>query len=364
MCATRARPRAGTLPGAREIPLAGAHDSLDGLDPAAAVVVYCASGYRSPRRRQRAALRPGSPMSPTFSAGTRPGRAPGCPSPPAARRAPADVPEVGAARRQDAGRRRGAAPRRSRARRVAGAVTRPTPCCCRWVRFGPATTSCRATGEIVVVCRSGGRSAAVTESLRAWGSTPSTSPVGCAPGRPPACRSCTPTPTPSGLVVHRDPPAQLRDVAPRADRWCGDAQRPLLRSQPLRHPVARPGDVAARCRRSRRAAAAAEPARPAERCRRDSRGRHARVRRQRPLDVRSAGRRRTVAARRGEHRRVDRRAAGRGPRPGRAPPATPWRSCSAAPTAATSRARRTRSGSSAACRSTTHDIGEVLSPTR
>ena len=37
----------GTLPGAREIPLAVLTDSLDALDPARPVVVYCASGYRS-----------------------------------------------------------------------------------------------------------------------------------------------------------------------------------------------------------------------------------------------------------------------------------------------------------------------------
>lgn len=37
----------GTLPGAREIPLAVLVDSLDGLDRAHPVVTYCASGYRS-----------------------------------------------------------------------------------------------------------------------------------------------------------------------------------------------------------------------------------------------------------------------------------------------------------------------------
>ncbi len=37
----------GTIPGAREIPLPALRDSLAGLDRAAPVVVYCASGYRS-----------------------------------------------------------------------------------------------------------------------------------------------------------------------------------------------------------------------------------------------------------------------------------------------------------------------------
>ena len=38
----------GTLPGARVIPFAALVASLADLDAAAAVVVYCASGYRSP----------------------------------------------------------------------------------------------------------------------------------------------------------------------------------------------------------------------------------------------------------------------------------------------------------------------------
>ena len=38
---------AGTLPEAREIPLAVLADSVAGLDPAASTLVYCASGYRS-----------------------------------------------------------------------------------------------------------------------------------------------------------------------------------------------------------------------------------------------------------------------------------------------------------------------------
>jgi rhodanese-related sulfurtransferase len=38
---------AGTLPGAREIPLAVLTDSLAGLDPGSPVVTYCAGGYRS-----------------------------------------------------------------------------------------------------------------------------------------------------------------------------------------------------------------------------------------------------------------------------------------------------------------------------
>ncbi len=37
----------GTLPGAREIPLPVLGDSIPGLDPSSPIVVYCASGYRS-----------------------------------------------------------------------------------------------------------------------------------------------------------------------------------------------------------------------------------------------------------------------------------------------------------------------------
>ncbi|HZS22812.1 MAG TPA: rhodanese-like domain-containing protein, partial [Pseudonocardiaceae bacterium] len=38
---------AGTLPGARHIPLAALVERMGELDPAAPTVVYCASGYRS-----------------------------------------------------------------------------------------------------------------------------------------------------------------------------------------------------------------------------------------------------------------------------------------------------------------------------
>ena len=79
---------------------------------------------------------------------------------------------------------------------------------------------------------------------------------------------------------------------------------------------------------ARRAPAAADAARPAEHAIADAGG-DARVRRQRPLDVRAEGRRRAVAARRGEHRGVDGRAARRGARPGRGHGPTPSRSSSA-----------------------------------
>ena len=67
----------GTLPRAREIPLAMLTALLDGLDRSAPVLVYCASGYRSQIAAsvlQRAASR----TCRTCSAVTGPGRARDC----------------------------------------------------------------------------------------------------------------------------------------------------------------------------------------------------------------------------------------------------------------------------------------------
>ena len=66
----------------------------------------------------------------------------------------------------------------------------------------------------------------------------------------------------AGLVVHRSASAELRDVDPRADGGCRDAQRAFLRAQPLSDPDARPVDLAARGWRSCRSAVEPEPARP------------------------------------------------------------------------------------------------------
>ena len=56
----------------------------------------------------------------------------------------------------------------------------------------------------MVVCRSGGRSAAVTDSLRAWGFDAVNLSGGCAPGPPPVSRSL-PLPTPASSCIGTDP---------------------------------------------------------------------------------------------------------------------------------------------------------------
>ena len=127
----------------------------------------------------------------------------------------------------------------------------------------------------------------------------------------------------AGLVVHRVDPLNCETSIPAL---IGGVVMPNARFYVRNHfatPTLDADDLAAGGRRSRRASVELEPARSAEHAVADA-GRHARVRRQRSLDVQPAGRRRAVAPRRGEHRGVDRRAAGRGARPrrpttGRAP---------------------------------------------
>ena len=118
------------------------------------------------------------------------------------------------------------------------------------------------------------------------GSTRSTSPEGCAPGRPRVCRSSTDR-RDAGLVVHRADPLNCETSIPAL---IGGVVMPNARFYVRNHfetPTLDADDLAAGGRRSRRAPAAAEPARPAEHALPDA-GRDARVRGQRPLHVRSA----------------------------------------------------------------------------
>ncbi len=66
------------------------------------------------------------------------------------------------------------------------------------------------------------------------------------------------------LVVQPRTPAQLRDLDPGAARRCRDAERALLRPQPLPDPEPRPGRAPAVGRRSCRPAAQPEPSRPSQ----------------------------------------------------------------------------------------------------
>ena len=236
----------GTLPGAREIPLATLTDALAGLDRANPVVVYCASGYRS--MVAASVLRSvgfadvsdllggyaawegaGLPTSTRRAAGharhDAPGQRPGRPSP---------------------GRRGRPPPRRAGTRRMGGGA-RPSG---RADADGPGPgTSGRAARRppdrrgVPLRWPIGGRDRVASRvgfrrrQPRRWDVR-----VG---GRGAACRPRSQRPgsggrLPPGRRRSRRPPrppAELRDVDRRSDRRRRDAQRPVLRTEPLRDPV-------------------------------------------------------------------------------------------------------------------------------
>lgn len=157
----------GTLVGAREIPLVVLTVSLASLDRDAAVVTYCASGYRSQIAAsvlREAGFADVSDLLGGFGAWEAAGL-------PVAREggpAPPEVPEVGA--------------RAARTMVDDGAVLLDVREPDEWQTGHAPGATLLAMGQvlgrrdeldpgrrIVVVCRSGGRSAAVTQSLRAWG---------------------------------------------------------------------------------------------------------------------------------------------------------------------------------------------------
>jgi DMSO/TMAO reductase YedYZ molybdopterin-dependent catalytic subunit/glyoxylase-like metal-dependent hydrolase (beta-lactamase superfamily II) len=159
---------AGTLPGAREIPLAVLADSLDGLDPAWPVVVYCGSGYRSQVAASRL-LDAGFADVSDLLGGYGAWDGAGLPKSTAGDAARVgSTPQVGA-----------------RAAKVlvdAGALLLDVREPDEWSAEHAPGASLVPMGQvrehqeelprdrrIIVVCRSGGRSAAVTESLLAWG---------------------------------------------------------------------------------------------------------------------------------------------------------------------------------------------------
>ena len=143
----RARPgetAGGTLPGAREIPLAVLTDSLDGLDPAHPVVVYCASGYRS-QVAASVLLDAGFADVSDLLGGYGAWEGAGC------RRLARRWGPGGAPRRRSAP----APPRRSstlvRCSSTCESPTsgmrnmRPAPRCCRWARCAGTSRTCPAT---------------------------------------------------------------------------------------------------------------------------------------------------------------------------------------------------------------------------
>jgi rhodanese-related sulfurtransferase/DMSO/TMAO reductase YedYZ molybdopterin-dependent catalytic subunit/glyoxylase-like metal-dependent hydrolase (beta-lactamase superfamily II) len=159
---------AGTLPGAREIPLAVLTDSFAALDPAAPVVVYCASGYRSCIAASvllDAGLADVSDLLGGYGAWDGAGL-------------PTSTGECG----EIVGTAPQVGARAAKALMDDGALLLDVREPDEWhaghapaAMLVPMGTVRAKQAElprdrrIVVVCRSGGRSAAVTESLRGWG---------------------------------------------------------------------------------------------------------------------------------------------------------------------------------------------------
>lgn len=200
---------AGALPGAREIPLPALTDSLAALDAAVPVVAYCASGYRSQVAASvlsHAGFVDVSDLLGGFAAWDTAGLpvvtgvAAGAPA----------TPQVGA--------------RAARARLDEGALLLDVRELDEWeVEHAPraqlvpmATVKANLARlprdrRIVVVCRSGGRSAAVTDSLRAWGYDAVNLAGGmcawAAAGLPVVTgRAESVSGVDAGLVVHREDP--------------------------------------------------------------------------------------------------------------------------------------------------------------
>jgi DMSO/TMAO reductase YedYZ molybdopterin-dependent catalytic subunit/rhodanese-related sulfurtransferase len=156
----------GTLPGTREIPLAILTRSLAGLDRSAPVLVYCATGYRS-QIAASVLLEAGFGDVSDLLGGYCAWEGAGLPVAREGAQSVAVVPEVGA--------------RAAKALVEAGALMLDVREPGEWQAGHAPQASLLPMGQvaarradlprdrrIVVVCRSGGRSAAVTESLRAW----------------------------------------------------------------------------------------------------------------------------------------------------------------------------------------------------
>jgi rhodanese-related sulfurtransferase len=202
----------GTLPGAREIPLAILTKLPDALDRSAPVLVYSACGYRSlvaASVLQAAGFADVADLLGGFraweSAGLRVARA----ATPDASAAP----EVGA--------------RTAAALVAAGALLLDVREPDEWQAGHVAQAWLLPMGQvarhrsdlppdrrIVVVCRSGGRSAAVAEALRAWGFDAVNLSGGMTAWAVAGLPVVTPGPDIAGLVVHRAHPLNCETSIP------------------------------------------------------------------------------------------------------------------------------------------------------
>jgi DMSO/TMAO reductase YedYZ molybdopterin-dependent catalytic subunit/glyoxylase-like metal-dependent hydrolase (beta-lactamase superfamily II) len=201
----------GTLPGAREIPLAVLGGSLAGLDPAAPTLVYCASGYRS-QVAASALAEAGFADVADLLGGYLAWEAAGLPvSKPGAVADLGGTPQVSA---QAAHRLLEAGallldvrePGEWRAGHAPGATFMPM------ASVGGRHGDLPRDRRIVVMCRSGGRSAAVTDSLAAAGFDAVNLAGGIcawsAAGLP------VTTEADAGLVVHRTSPLNCETSIP------------------------------------------------------------------------------------------------------------------------------------------------------
>jgi DMSO/TMAO reductase YedYZ molybdopterin-dependent catalytic subunit/glyoxylase-like metal-dependent hydrolase (beta-lactamase superfamily II) len=200
----------GTLPGAREIPLPVLNDALAGLDASAPVLLYCESGYRS-QVAASVLVEAGFADVSDLRGGYGAWDGAGLPTETSNRAGEADTtPQVGA--------------RAAHALVDAGALLLDVREPDEWrvehapdARLVPMGQVKARAGElsrdrrIVVVCRSGGRSAAVTDALRAWGFDAVNLAGGmcawAAAGLPVVAGRADPsTDIDTGLVVHRTEP--------------------------------------------------------------------------------------------------------------------------------------------------------------
>jgi DMSO/TMAO reductase YedYZ molybdopterin-dependent catalytic subunit/rhodanese-related sulfurtransferase/glyoxylase-like metal-dependent hydrolase (beta-lactamase superfamily II) len=202
----------GTLPGAREVPLAMLTALLDGLDRSGPVLVYCASGYRS-QVAASVLLAAGFADVSDLLGGYRAWAGAGLPVALQGTLSVTAVPEVGA--------------RAAKALVKAGALMLDVREPGEWQAGHAPQASLLPMGQvlehrgefpldrrIVVVCRSGGRSAAVTESLRAWGFDAVNLSGGMCAWAAAGLPVVTPQPDNADLVVHRTHPLNCETSIP------------------------------------------------------------------------------------------------------------------------------------------------------
>jgi DMSO/TMAO reductase YedYZ molybdopterin-dependent catalytic subunit/glyoxylase-like metal-dependent hydrolase (beta-lactamase superfamily II) len=202
----------GTIPGAREIPLAIFARSLGGLDRAAPILVYCASGYRC-QVAASVLLAAGFADVSDLLGGYRAWEGAGLPIALEGKPGVAAVPEV-AARAAKLLIEEGALMLDVREPGEWQAGHAPQALLLPMGQVAGHRSDLPLDRRIVVVCRSGGRSAVVTESLRAWGFDAVNLAGGMCAWAAAGLPVVTPEPDNAGLVVHRSHPLNCETPIP------------------------------------------------------------------------------------------------------------------------------------------------------